>query len=153
MPCTSYWRYPGAISHVQGSLSRSLVRRPQKALYWFSESTSGLTALGAFDKKTSLTFTELSRPWAGIYCAVMKNTYVFCVKKVLARMIGNQAISWPKICVGFYILSASCTTSCSSMCGLVAEPIDEGKNTCIHKQGVGQQAPPRSRCDQVKRRL
>ena len=29
------WRYPGAISHVQGSLSRSLRWSPQKALYWF----------------------------------------------------------------------------------------------------------------------
>ena len=28
------WRYPGAISHVQGSLSRSLRWSPQKALYW-----------------------------------------------------------------------------------------------------------------------
>ena len=30
------WRYPGAISHVQGSLSRSLRWSPQKALYWCS---------------------------------------------------------------------------------------------------------------------
>ena len=33
------WKYPGAISHVQGSLSRSLRWSPQKALYWLYDTS------------------------------------------------------------------------------------------------------------------
>ena len=35
VPCTVSWRYPIAISHVQGPLSRTLRWSPQKAFCWF----------------------------------------------------------------------------------------------------------------------